>query len=134
MSVTPNFDETIKVGANDDGYEFWVGRTGDRWLGFAVGKLHQDGTRGMFVFPELIEDFKMGLADRDDAIRMTGAVAQAVERGYGGIARWSVPIELRGDPEDYRCGDCGDLGCNGECLDECLDEWDDFYLDEAGDE
>jgi hypothetical protein len=67
----------------------------------------------------LIEDDRneLGTRDKEKAILMTGAIAQAREHAYGGIARWFVEEELRGKPEDFRCANCQVIGCRGDCFD-----------------
>lgn len=106
--------DRLDIGENDHGYKFAVGKIGDRWVGFADGKL-DDGNRMFFLFPEISEDYQMGLTDRDGVIKLTGAIAQSVEHGYGGIARWFIPEELRGDPKDFTCERCESVGCRGGC-------------------
>lgn len=106
--------ERVEVGENNHGYRFAVGKiAGDRWIGFA------DSDVGAFVLPGMSEEYEMGLADRDRAIKLTGAIAQSAEHGYGGIARWFVDESLRGKPEDFTCSDQGDVpgwAGNGRCL------------------
>lgn len=112
-----SFEELITVGSNDLGYTFFVGRLKGRWIGFALGTVQRpQGETGMiFIFPEVAEQFVLGLPDRDAAIRMTGAIAQDPESGYGGISQWLQPKELRGDPAKFRCPQCGRIGCQGDC-------------------
>lgn len=111
------FEDLVTVGCNDHGYTFFVGRLKDRWVGFALGTVQrpQGETGAMFIFPEVAEQFVLGLPDRDAAIRMTGAIAQDPESGYGGISKWLQPKELRGDPAKFRCPQCGRVGCQGDC-------------------
>jgi hypothetical protein len=101
------------IGYNDHGYMFGVARVGERWVGFALAAL-SNGRDGMFLLPGISSDHRLGLADRERAIRMVGAVASAPEHGYGGIERWFVGEELRGKPDDFRCVECGEVGCSGE--------------------
>lgn len=111
---TIQVEDAFKVGENDHGYYFGVGRVGGRWVGFAVGDAGESGQM-MFLLPGISEDYHLGLLDRDRAIRMTGAIAQSPEHGYGGISRWFVEESLRGKPEDFRCEDCQEVGCSGDC-------------------
>jgi hypothetical protein len=67
------------------------------------------------MFPAISEDYQLGLTDRELVIKLTGAIAQSVEHGYGGIARWFIPEELRGAPEDFTCERCETVGCRGTC-------------------
>lgn len=116
MSHTIQMAEPVKVGENDHGYLFVVARvtgtTGDRWVGGAVG-VGRDGVAMFFVFPEVSDGILLGMADRDEAIRLTGALAQDPEGGWGGIERWFVDGDLRGHPENYQCGRCDRVGCDG---------------------
>jgi len=105
--------DILKIGENDHGYSFAVGKLGGRWVGFAVGDLGE-GKQGMFFLPGISEEYELGLTDRELAIRMTGAVAQSPEHGYGGIERWFVVEELRGRPEDFQCAECGEIACSGD--------------------
>jgi hypothetical protein len=108
------FSETLVIGDNDH-YKFGVGLCGDRWCGFALGE-PEDNNRMLFVFPGVAQDFQLGLPDRDKAILMTGAIAQEPDSMYGGILRWFVQDDLRGDPNTIeRCQDCGEIGCQGDC-------------------
>jgi hypothetical protein len=107
--------EMEKIGENDHGYWFGVGRLGSRWVGFAMGDL-EDGNKMMFLLPGISESYQMGVAERGQAILLTGAIAQDFEHGYGGIARWFIPEELRGKPDDFRCDDCHSVGCAGDCI------------------
>lgn len=106
--------DRLEVGENDHGYKFAVGKLGGRWIGFADGDLG-NSERGLFFFPGICEGYMLGITDRDRAIKLTGAIAQSFEHGYGGIARWFVPDKLRGRPEDFTCEHCGEVGCSGEC-------------------
>ena len=106
--------ERVEVGDNGLGYRFAVGSISDegggvRWVGFA------DSDAGAFIFPSVSEGHVAGLTDRDLAIRLTGAIAQSFEHGYGGVDRWFVDESLRGDPEEFRCFDCDQIGCRGDC-------------------
>lgn len=110
--------ERIQVGENDIGYTFAVGSIPDedggvRWIGFAEGDTGEQG-RVAFIFPAVCEGHMMGVKDRDLAIKLTGAIAQSSEHGYGGVERWFVDESLRGKPEDFRCSSCGEVGCSGD--------------------
>jgi hypothetical protein len=106
--------DRLDIGENDQGYKFAIAKIGERWVGFADGAL-ENGDRIIFMFPHISEDYRMGLTDRDLVIKMTGAIAQANEHGYGGVARWFVPEDLRGRPEDFTCEYCESVGCRGTC-------------------
>lgn len=105
--------DIIKIGKNDYGYEFAVGRIGHQWIGFAIGNLGRDG-KAIFFFPNIQEDCQMGVKDKTLAILLTGAIAKDPEQGYGGISAWFVGEELRGDPDAFRCTNCDRVGCDGE--------------------
>jgi len=118
---------TLVVAENDHGYQFCVAQNADRWIGFAAGEL-DDGRRMMFVFPNVADGIRLGLEDRDEAIRLTTAIAAAPENGYGGIARYFVDEDLLGRPEQYRCENCDEVGCLGDCVDwgpESVFDWSD---------
>lgn len=106
--------EIVRIGANDYGYWFGVGRMGERYIGFAIGEL-SNGDRMMFMLPGIAENHTLGITDRERAVKWTGAIAQDPTYGYGGISRWFVPEELRGKPDDFRCADCEEVGCAGDC-------------------
>jgi hypothetical protein len=101
--------DTVRIGRNDHGYEFAVGRSDERWIGFV--KEYEDGARGVFVFSGIHEGYKLGITDRDRAIRLTAAMAQDPEHGYGGISEWFVAENLRATPDEMRCEACGELPC-----------------------
>ena len=109
--------DVVVIAENDYGYEFCVGRLGKIWIGCAVGTL-DDGTQTVFLFDEISDDLaSVGVADRELAIRMTGALADDPEQSYGGVDRWFVAAELRGKPDDFRCERCRRVGCDGrECV------------------
>lgn len=112
--------ERLDIGENDHGYKFAVGKIGDRWVGFADGEL--DGSdRMLFMFPAISDDYQLGLKNRELVIKLTGAIAQSGEHAYGGIARWFIPAELRGNPKDFICEYCECVGCRGTC------ESDDYF-------
>lgn len=115
-------DQTLLIGENEH-YQFFVGRMGDRWIGFAVGDL-EGGDRLMCVFPEIADRYQLGLVDRDEAIRRTGAIACDVESSYGGVTTWHVDEDLRGDPDSYRCATCGRICCSGDCQEDWGEDMD----------
>ena len=100
--------EQFMIGENDHGYRFAVGKVGERWVGYAIG---QDG---IFFFP-MAENYIMGLTDRERAIKLTGAIAQSFEYGYGGVDRWFIDESLQGNPDDFTCANCGSVGCDAQC-------------------
>jgi hypothetical protein len=112
-----------KIGENDYGYWFGVGQLEGRWIGFAVGRL-DDGNEMVFWFPEIAEGHLIGLADCNEAIKASSAIVQDPSHAYGGIQHWLIPEELRGNPDDYRCGYCCQVGCPGDCSDAVADFYD----------
>lgn len=119
MAEPLQLTETALIGENQL-YQFAIGLLGDRWVGFAVGK-DRPGKRRMgaekmlFILPGVSEDCRLGLTDRNLAIRMTTAAAQDPEGGYGVITHWHVGPELRAGPDEFRCSTCSRLGCQGDC-------------------
>ncbi len=111
-------DEQIEVGRNEWGYSFAVGRVLDRWLGYAIGG------GGIFFFAGVADGPLLGLIDRDEAIRRVGAIARDDAQGFGGVAAWSVPEDLRGDPERYRCPVCDEVCCGADHEYDDEDGWD----------
>src|SRR5262245_31906220 len=105
IQMTDRFD----IGENDQSYKFAVANIGKRWVGFAYGAL-ENGDRMLFMFPSISEESYLGLEDRELVIKLTGAIAQDYEHGYGGIERWFIPEELRGKPDDFRCEHCERIG------------------------
>jgi hypothetical protein len=121
MSDEPiTFEETLLIGENDRGYRFGVGRVGDRWIGFALGRTITGGM--LFLLPEIAVDHQLGLTLRDEAIRQVAAIAQDPEHAFGGVDRWYVAPELRASPDDYRCEHCGEILCGGRCEGEDYEE------------
>lgn len=116
MGNSVDIKQVTKIGENDYGYWFGVGLLEERWIGFAVGKL-EDGNEMVFWFPEIAEGHLIGLSDFDKAVKAASAIAQTPEHAYGGIQRWFIPEEFRGDPDDYRCTGCMNVGCPGDCYD-----------------
>lgn len=114
MSNTIQITDRFDIGENDHGYKFAVGKIVNRWVGFADGEL-ENGDRLFLIFPAISENYQMGLTDRELVIKLTGAIAQSGEHGYGGIARWFIPQELRGDPKEFTCENCESVGCQGSC-------------------
>jgi len=136
-----NITDLTVIGENDAGWRFAVGRIGDRWVGVGLESASVVAARNAFadeglpvdpgymhIFPEVCDGFIMGVEDRHRAILMTGAIAQDFEHAFGGVDRWHVPPELRGNPDDFRCDDCGNVGCPGDCA----DEWGDYDTDYSG--
>lgn len=140
--MTPiTLDEVLIIAENDCGWRFGVGRLGSagrcRWIGFATESAQaQDARRafaseglptepaGLLLFHEVAQGVELGVADRERAILLTGALARDIDSAYGGVDRWLVPPELRGDPEQFRCRSCDRVGCDGrECLD-LFGDWD----------
>lgn len=119
MSGMENLEltQTRIIAENDAGYEFGVGLLGRRWVGFALARRDTSEPFLMFFSEVSTEDYQLGLEDRDEAIRLTAALAVDPEN-YGGVDRWLIDEELRGDPEAYRCPQCGRVGCRGDCFDE----------------
>lgn len=101
-----SFSETRLIGSNRHGWTFGIGQLGEHWVGFALG----DGF--LNIMAEVSEGFQLGLKDADLAMRMTSAVAVDPEQLFGGVDRWFIPEQCRGDPEDYRCEVCGEIGCD----------------------
>ena len=84
--------QTLLIGENDC-YQFCVGLVDDRWCGFVVGQL-DNSHKCLFFLPGVGEGHVMGLTDRDEAIRKTGAIACDPESAYGGVTRWYVDEPL----------------------------------------
>lgn len=115
-----SLDRLKFIAENDHGWRFGVGRAAGRWVGFAAPTTN-DGSGIIMFFSEVSgPDYHLGLEDRDEAIRLTAALAVDPEN-YGGVDRWLIEEELRGDPEAYRCPQCGRVGCRGDCFDESPD-------------
>jgi hypothetical protein len=116
MSTTPiTIEEEVEVGTNGFGYTFCVGLVSGCWLGYA-----RTGG-GLFLMSEIATGHQLGIVDRDEAIRRVGALAQDPENAYGGIDLWFVAEDLRGDPEAYRCAECGRVCCDGDHEDDGFD-------------
>lgn len=127
-----NLTDLCIIADNTHGWCFCVAKLNStRWVGFAAPPrslaekaFASEGLpvdpQMLMIFPEVSEGYRMGVLDRDLAIRMTGAVAQDPESCYGGIERWHVPEELRGKPEDFRCERCERIGCDGR---ECREDY-----------
>lgn len=128
MSEPLQFSRCLLIGDNDHGYQFYVGLCGERWVGYALSRDERGRPTMLFVMAEVSDGPLLGLTDRDDAIRMTGAVARDVESSYGPLARWYADPELLVDPELYRCEQCGQIGCDGsECHCELFDSTEPSY-------
>jgi hypothetical protein len=107
------FQETKMIGENHHGYGFGVGLAGGRWIGFAAAVIK--GTKALFFLPgQANPDMTLGSPDADAAMRLTVAIAEAPEHGYGGIDKWLLPNggKILVDPDEFRCPDCGEIGCN----------------------
>jgi hypothetical protein len=121
----------LKIGENDHDYCFADGMIHGRWFGFAIVNLGNEQT-GVFFLPGIGEGHMLGVSDRTRAIKLTGAIAQSSEHGYGGVARWFVPEELRGKPEEFICEGCGSVGCSGDCTNDFdFDYEDEFEYDDC---
>lgn len=96
-------EEIFKIGENDYGYQFGICRIGKEWHGFA------SGADTMFFLPHAEDANKS-----KRLIKLVGAIAQSPEYGYGGIHRWFVIEELRGQPSEFLCATCGSVGCTPE--------------------
>jgi len=114
------FEQIIPVGENDYGYTFAVGVLSGRFVGFALGTYTEKGEEKKLLtcLPGMVENYELGLTDRERAIKLTGACALDSSQGYGGIDRWLVEESLRGRPADFRCRHCESVGCRGECDDD----------------
>lgn len=123
MSDRLEICDALIVADNNCGYQFCVGRLGSRWVGYAVGAT-DDGERMLFLFSEICEGHVMGIMSLEEAIRMTGALAQDPEQAYGGVDRWYVHDRLQASPDDYRCDHCDRVGCDGT---ECREVDDAYY-------
>lgn len=121
--------DAVIVGDNSRGYQFAVGKIADdRWVGFAIGRV-EGQNKMLFFFSEIADaDYRLGILDRDEAIRMTSAIADDPEHAYGGIERWFADPALRATSDQYRCANCGTVACQGACL--YADPFD--YDDEEG--
>jgi hypothetical protein len=118
------------IGRNDH-WSFAVARVGDRYLGVGMEQIplrakSPDGRVNIYlerpyymhVFAEVSEGVELGMQDKTMAILLTGALAEDPEHGFGGVDEWFVPEDLRGEPKDFRCDRCGDVGCAGlDCED-----------------
>jgi hypothetical protein len=145
--LTLDLADLLEIGRNP-WYSFHVARhrdaREDRWIGFAVGHdakaadldgatvnyagmVQGDKVPMLFVFPEVGSDGRLGLLDRDEAIRLTGAIAQDPEHGYGGVERWRIPEDLRATPDEFRCEHCNAVGCDGLLCVEDEEEQDGWY-------
>lgn len=122
--MTFSLEDVLILGANEH-WQFGVGRQGERWIGFAFGRL-EDGHGYLHVLTEVCDEpWLVDVTDRDRVIRMTGAVACDPEASWGGVAEWYVDEELRGDPEEFRCDVCGQVGCRGGCREDDGFDFDD---------
>lgn len=109
MSNVPPLEDIAWIGSNRYGYKFAVGRSGERWLGFALGPA-DFGERILFFMPQVTSSLILGCRDYLQAVRLTAAVALDPESAYGGVDDWFIGPEFRGDPEELRCLVCGEIG------------------------
>lgn len=136
--------EGFEVIGRNDLWQFGIGKLGDRWVGvagqseIASAAKSAFASEGLAVEPEYLhilsevsEESELGMRDKRAAILLIGALAQDPESGFGGIDKWFVPEELRGDPEKFRCERCATVGCSGKDCSDC-DQLDDDF-DEEGD-
>lgn len=108
--------EDCRVIARTEDWKVCVARLEGRWIGVAIGEVG-DSLEFCSVFPEVSANGMLGLASLQEAIRLTSALADDPEQGLGEVVEWLVADHERGDVEDYRCSNCGELGCDGaECL------------------
>jgi hypothetical protein len=138
MSAALDLKEIEPVAANEH-YTFCVARLEGKWVGFATVSKRTLAMRrafaeqglpptekiGLFFFAEISDGDALGIEDRAKAILLTGAIAQDPESAYGGVDEWMVANELRGNPDDYRCANCGHVACDrdGCAVDyDCYDE------------
>ena len=112
INITAN-----KIIASNRYWTWMVGLSGDRWLGLAFGATRDENGRGyMHVFSEVCEGIDLGLRDQAAAIRLTSALAADPASTFGAVNRWFIPEAERGSPDEFRCDNCGEIGCQGECL------------------
>lgn len=112
--------EELTLLASNSHWRFCVGRVGGRWLGFALGDL-EDGQQFMNVFHQVAQGCELGLPDRDEAIRLTTAIAWDPNSDFGRVNEWYCLAEMRGDPEDYRCPTCEEVGCKEDHADDYIE-------------
>lgn len=87
MSNGRQLHDVVCIGENEQ-YRFYIGRCGERWLGFAGAGRFSGEVRtafqseglsvdpaGIFIFSEVSESWELGLLDRAQAILLTGAIA-----------------------------------------------------------
>lgn len=122
--TTLKITEPQKIASNNQ-WDFAVARLGDRWIGYAMGDL-EDGNKFMNLCPEVSDDYQIGCVEKSQAIRMLSVYLQDPENGFGDVEEWLIPAEERGNPEEYRCHECGRVLCQGECEDFRDDDWDDW--------
>jgi hypothetical protein len=121
MSEPVPIHEQLLIASNRHGYTFAVGRVDDRWLGYAIG-LMKDGSKMLFVLPGVGDGPELGVTDRAEAIRRTSAIA-LTDPSYGWVETWHVPEDLRGDPEQYRCAECGEVCCGEDHTQDAMEDW-----------
>jgi hypothetical protein len=122
---------------------FAIAKNGDRWLGVAIEGweltmvMEARASEGltikslwMHIFPHVSDGSQLGMKDKKIAILLTGALAQEDEQGFGGIDEWLVPEDMRGDPDKFRCKQCGTVGCEDRDRPNCCGV--DEYFEEEG--
>jgi len=112
QAADPNMTGITTIAATAQ-YLFCVGRCEGRWIGFTVGRGPKHRNM-MSLLPQIASDYRLGLEDRDEAVRQTTAIAQDAAAGYGRIEEWHVPAGLIADPDDYRCDVCGEICCGND--------------------
>lgn len=101
-----NLTNCFVIGRNAQ-YQFCIGQMGERWAGFAKAG------EAIFLFSQVGDGYNLGFTSRQEALRMTSAIIQDgdIEGSYGPVEKWFIPEGARGDPDDYRCDECGEIGC-----------------------
>lgn len=117
-----NIEEAHLWGRNEF-YDFYIGRVGDRWAGFAVGVI--DETQRMaFMLPGVSEGFNVGCVDREEAFRLTVAIILDGAGGYGPVDEWLDDTYRLVDVEQFRDQYSGEI-CHPS-------QWDETFYDNHG--
>jgi hypothetical protein len=103
MFARTDFDAAVCVGQLRDG----------RWVGFLNTVLPGETKPYRLVLPEINEDFHLGVATRELAVRMTCAIVLDPERRFGVIEEWLIDESQRASPEEFRCAECQRVLCEG---------------------